>query len=132
MRRPSLSTTTTAILLATFLTGCGYDKTWVATDLTQQTPKPATYDMPVQRSDTARAHQVLGDLSVSTRIKPNWASETTDESVIDAMKKEAIRRGADAIVNVRTTEHDAGGHTVLTVTGRLIRFTEPPAAASRG
>jgi|GEM_PF-3392025 len=119
-------------ILPLLMTGCGYQKTWVASDPLQLTAKPGGYDMPVSRGGTNRAHKILGDLSVTTRIKPNWSTESSHDLAVKDLQKEAIRRGADAIIDLRTSERDKDGHTRLTVSGHLILFTGPPPIAARG
>ena len=119
-------------LLTFLLAGCGYEKTWVAgSDLMQLTPKPGGYDMPVFRGGTDRAHKLLGELSVTTQIKPTWSTDSSVDRIATEFKKEAIRRGADAVINLRTSERDDDGHTRMTVSGRLILFTSPPPVAAR-
>jgi hypothetical protein len=120
------------LLLAACLTGCGYRKSWVAADSTALTAKPGGYDMPVSRGGTDREHRVLGELVVSTRIKPSWSTESSHDRAIAELRKEAIRKGADAVIDLKTTEMDRDGHTELAVSGRLILFTAPPPIAARG
>lgn len=118
--------------LTLLLAGCGFEKTWVASDPMQLTAKPGGYDMPVSRGGTDRAHKILGELSVTTQIKPNWSTENSHEAALRELRKEAIKRGADAIIDLKTSGGDRGGHSELTVTGHLILFTGPPPLAARG
>lgn len=119
-------------LLTLLLAGCGYEKTWVASsDLMQLTPKPVGYDMPVFRGGTDRAHKLLGELSITSQIKSTWSTESSVDQISREFKKEAVRRGADAVINLKTSERDDDGHTLMTVSGRLILFTSPPPIASR-
>ena len=120
------------LLLAACLTGCGYRKTWLAADPMALTAKPSGYDMPVSAGGTNRQHKVLGELVVSGRIEPSWSTENSHDRVVAELRKEAIRKGADAVIDLKTTEMDKGGHTEITVSGRLILFTAPPPIASRG
>jgi hypothetical protein len=121
-----------ACLLAVSLAGCGYKKTWTAADPMALTAKPGGYDMPVTQAGTDRQHKVLGELTVSGRIKANWSTESSHDRAVAELRKEAIRKGADAVIHLRTSETDRGGHTDLTVSGRLILFTAPPPIAARG
>lgn len=118
-------------LLALMVTGCGYQKTWVANDPMQLTAKPGGYEMPISRGGTDRVHKILGELSVTSRIKPTWSTESSLDLAVKELRKESIRRGADAVINMKTTQVEDDGHTRLTVSGQLILFTGPPPVAAR-
>ena len=122
---------TFAILVLVLLTGCGYKKTWVAADPMKLTAKPKGYDIPVSTDGTDREHRLLGELSVSTRIKPSWSTESSDLKAIEELRKEALKRGADAVIDLKTTQADQDGHTRLTVSGKAIIYTAPPPIAAR-
>jgi hypothetical protein len=117
-----------AVLL---LSGCGFDRKYVAVDPTGWAAKPKGYDVPLLNGATERQHRVLGELTVSTRIQPNFKTESTYDRAVAELKREAGKRGADAVVEFRTRETDEGGHTRLIVSGQLVIFTAPPPMASR-
>lgn len=123
---------TLAALCATvLLTGCGFDRKYVAVDPTGWGSKPKGYDVPLLTESVDRPHKVLGDLTVSTRIEPSFRKESTLDRAVAELKREAGKRGADAVLEFRTRESDEGGHTRLFVTGRLVVFTAPPPLATR-
>jgi len=119
------------LLLAGTLTGCGYKKSWVAADPMELTAKPKGYDMLVTQDGTHREHKVLGELVVSGRLEPSWSLENSHDRFVNELRKEAIRKGADAVVGLKTSEMDKDGHTEMTVSGQLIIYTAPPPIASR-
>ncbi|HEX7880742.1 MAG TPA: hypothetical protein VF720_15110 [Candidatus Eisenbacteria bacterium] len=121
----------TLLLLAACLAGCGYKKTWVAADPMELTAKPKGYDLLVTREGTQREHRVLGELVVSGRLEPSWSTENSHDRFVDELRKEAIHKGADAVIGLKTSEMDRDGHTEMSVSGQLIIYTAPPPIASR-
>jgi uncharacterized protein YbjQ (UPF0145 family) len=126
-----LRLTVAALGAVVLLSGCGFDRKYVAVDPTEWTAKPQGYEVPLLEETTERAHKVLGELTVSTRIQPNFKQESTYDRAVAELKREAGKRGADAVTGFRTRETDEGGHTRLIVSGQLIIFTAPPPLASR-
>jgi hypothetical protein len=127
-----LALTLPGLLILAALTGCGFDRKYVSVDPTAWGPKPKGYDMPLMTNTIDRPHRVLGDLTVSTRIEPSFRKESTLDRAVAELKKEAGKRGADAVAEFRTRETDEGGHTRLMVSGQLIIFTAPPPLAGGG
>jgi hypothetical protein len=120
-------------LLLFALSGCGSNASWVASDPVVLSPKPATYEMPVSQSEPKRAHRILGKVSVSLTIKPSFKEESTYDQAVEQLKKEARKRGADAVVSVRTIDSQHGGQRArLTLVGTLVIFTGPEPMAKAG
>jgi uncharacterized protein YbjQ (UPF0145 family) len=73
---------------------------------------------------TDRRYESLGDISVAVRKTTIFDSDPTRERVDEALKREAARIGADAVVLVRygTVGIDAFSWGRLDGNGRAIRF----------
>ena len=121
------------VLATLLLTGCGGDATFVRTDPTVMTPKPSGYEMPFSYEPADRAHRVLGEIRVSSKIEPTYKETSTFDQVLLKMRRRAIRLGADAIVNLKTLDtQDGGRHGKLTLVGTLVIYTVPPAMSKAG
>lgn len=121
------------LALLAVLSGCGSNVTYLATDPMVLSPKPEGYDVPYSYGSEARAHRVLGELRVTTEIKPSFNETSTFDQSIEQMKAEARKRGADAVFNVKTLDSQAGGaHGKLTLVGTLVIYTSPPEMGAAG
>ncbi len=116
-----------SILALAFLGGCRSDVSYVQLDPTVLSPKPEGYDVPFSYEVPSRAHRVLGEVKVTSEIKSDFNETSTFDQVMDKMKEQARKVGADAIVDLKTI--DASGHEEgrLTMVGSFIIYTEPPA-----
>ena len=118
---------TLCLVLLAVLSGCGSNFAYLATDPVVLSPKPEGYDVSYSYGSEARAHRSLGELRVTSEIKPSFNETSTFDQSIEKMKVEARKRGADAIFNVKTLDSQAGGsHGKLTLVGTLVIYTAPP------
>lgn len=114
------------------LTGCGFDKTYLAIDPTAWPAKPARYEMPVSNRTPDRAHRTIGELTVSSGIRPNYKQTGIYDQIVEEIRREACRRGADAVINLRAQDGSReASRARLTLSGTLIVFTAPPPPAER-
>ena len=74
----------------------------------------------------ARAHKVLGEVRVSAPIKPTFKATSTFDQVMNEMKKQARKVGADAIVDLKTIDSTGDDQNKLTMVGTFIIYTQPP------
>jgi len=114
------------ILALALLSGCGPEVKYAQVDPTVLTPKPEGYDVPFSYEVPARAHKVLGEIRVSSKIKPDFNSTSTFDQVMNEMKKQARKIGADAIVDLKTVDSSNSQEGKLTMLGTFIIYTEPP------
>lgn len=118
--------------LMTLLAGCGFDKKYVSLDPTVWPSKPSGYDMPVISQTPGRAHRAIGEVTVTSGIRPSYEQTGIYDQVLAEIRKEARKRGADAVINVRAQDSsETASRARLTLTGTLIIFTAPPATAER-
>jgi hypothetical protein len=108
------------------LTGCGSGVTWVASDPVQMGAKPDKFDMPVMKTVPSRPHRILGELTVTMPIEPSFREISTYDQALVKLKKEAVKRGADAVVDLKTLDSQKKqSQGRLTLVGTLVIFTAP-------
>jgi hypothetical protein len=119
--------TAVAAVTVLILAGCGMEAKYVSKDPTVLSPKPKGYDMPFSYETPARPHKILGEVMVSSTIKPNFRETSTFDQILAEMKKRAKKVGADAIVNLKTMDsQERSKRGKLTLVGTLIIYTAPP------
>ena len=114
------------------LSGCSSGVSYMASDQVALEPKPSAYEMPMSPGTPARAHREIGTLSITMAIKPSYRETSTYDQCLEKMKAEAVKRGADAVVAIKTIDsQEEASQGRLTLTGTLIIFTAPEAIATK-
>jgi len=127
MKRIIRATPLVALLIgvAAALSACGSGVKFVRMDATEFPPKDDSAKIEIFEGDITAPHIVIGTLSAKKDMDPSYNDQSTYDEVMDTLKEEARKVGADALVNVRPLTAEGGGlKSRVQVTATAVRYLE--------
>jgi hypothetical protein len=116
-----------ALLLgvAATLSACGSGVKFVRMDATEFPPKDDSAKIEIFEGDITAPHIVIGTLTAKKDMDPTYNDQSTYDQVMETLKQEARKVGADALINVRPLTAEGGGlKSRVQVTATAVRYLE--------